>query len=340
MEDGLGRHVELHLGLGLEGGLLRKFDDAEVEQLSLERGGTDEELVHGKCGFAPVGLALHPQFLVFRNGLLRESRIEDRGYGLAEVVDLAGDDDGLRRQEREDALAVLRLQFGHDEHLLLTLHRQLRLHLEGADGVDLVVEEIDAEGPLVRETVDIHDAAADGELTWFVDVVDTQESEVEERLLHIADVGLLPPAEVQRLLRHLLLRGHQFGQGLRVGYDEEEGRGSGGRGNAAEHLGAEDFVGGIALTVLHGTAERTGEEEHAVVAQDLHQVVIEVTGLLAVVGNKQIGPCQRLGSHLAKGGKRHRQARSLCTDYLHPALFGNEHPPQCLCSGVFPVEPK
>ena len=52
---------------------------------------------------------------------------------------------------------------------------------------------------------------------------------------------------------------------------------------ASQYFCAEDFVGGVALCVLHGTAVAAGEEEHLLVAQNLYEVVIEIARLLSIV---------------------------------------------------------
>ena len=48
---------------------------------------------------------------------------------------------------------------------------ELVFDLKGADGVDVVTEEVDAEGILTAETIDVEDGASQGKLSWFIDIV-------------------------------------------------------------------------------------------------------------------------------------------------------------------------
>ena len=69
--------------------------------------------------------------------------------------------------------------------------------------------------------------------------------------------------------------------------DDIEGHTS--RAQTAEHFGAHDLVPGIALSVLHRPSEAAGEEEHILVSQYLHQVMIEIACLLLVVQDEEVG---------------------------------------------------
>ena len=62
----------------------------------------------------------------------------------------------------------------------------------------------------------------------------------------------------------------------------------------SQHLRTQDFVGCIALSVLHGTAVVAGEEEHLPVVQQLLEVMIQVTCLLHILHDEEEGSPTRL----------------------------------------------
>ena len=55
--------------------------------------------------------------------------------------------------------------------------RELILDLESTDGVDIVAEEVNAVGVFATVRIDVEDGAAQGKLTWFVDIIDLVETE-------------------------------------------------------------------------------------------------------------------------------------------------------------------
>ena len=59
----------------------------------------------------------------------------------------------------------------HNTNHIPFVPRQLVVNLEGTEGVDIIPEEIDTEGILTAEAIDIEDSTTLGKLTGFVDIV-------------------------------------------------------------------------------------------------------------------------------------------------------------------------
>ena len=62
-------------------------------------------------------------------------------------------------------------------------------------------------------------------------------------------------------------------------------------------LGTEDLLGRVGLAIFDVAAVARGEDEHGAVAEDFHQVVVEVAGVVGAVGHHQRGLALR-----AEGG--------------------------------------
>lgn len=78
--------------------------------------------------------------------------------------------------ERYEMSGFVRFHVGHDAHLVFLLFGELRLHFEGAYGVDVVAEEINAEGIFRGIGVDVEDGTTYGKFARFVYVVFMYES--------------------------------------------------------------------------------------------------------------------------------------------------------------------
>jgi len=73
----------------------------------------------------------------------------------------------------------------------------LRLGVEGADGFDLVAEEVEADGAVGFGGVDVHDAAADGDLAGHLDDIDFGVADAEEMLEEHVGEMLFAAAEME-----------------------------------------------------------------------------------------------------------------------------------------------
>ena len=68
----------------------------------------------------------------------------------------------------------------HNRHFVYPFVGQLRLDIKGADGINLVAEEIQTERIVGSITVDIHYASAYGKLSGFVNEVHALKSQLQQ----------------------------------------------------------------------------------------------------------------------------------------------------------------
>ena len=116
-------------------------------------------------------------------GLLREAVLIDAFDGFADELKVFHYQQGVAGQELQDRLFLFYgCELGHDVHAVAAFLRQLVLHLEGADGVDVVAKEVDAEWEFVAIGIDVEDGAAQGKLTRLIDIIDLAETKVAQRL--------------------------------------------------------------------------------------------------------------------------------------------------------------
>ena len=87
---------------------------------------------------------------------------------------------------------------GIDDRMVRGMQRALRERGEGADLLDLVAEELDAERLATGRGKDVDDPAADGELTTLVDAVDALVAGERERLRQPVDPRLVADTELER----------------------------------------------------------------------------------------------------------------------------------------------
>ena len=97
------------------------------------------------------------------------------------------------------------------------LNGQLGLDVEGAYGVNLVVEEVYAERVVIAVGEDVDNATPDGILPRLIDIVLHAESESLQLFLKFCKRYLLALAEGDVAAVELLLADDQFGESSRVG---------------------------------------------------------------------------------------------------------------------------
>ena len=109
-----------------------------------------------------------------------------------DIEEVARDEYGILRQERKKRhLFADSRQFRHNLHPVALVLRQLRLDLEGTDGVDVVAEEIDTERQFTAERIDVEDTAAQSELARFIDIVNLAESQFTQGIHGTVDIHRL-----------------------------------------------------------------------------------------------------------------------------------------------------
>ena len=252
MEQRLRCDMEGHRRIGFRLGSWSEGKPSELVYRLDEILGTEQGTL--SLHFAGYLLALHLRGLLHAFGecLVGEAVGIDLGYGVAHIHIILHHDErivGQELEERDTPIGTCR-QFGHDVYLLLLLLRQLALHLEGADGVDLVVEEINAEGQFAAKGIDIEDAPSDGELTWFVHIILFVEPQREQSLAQVVHVDHLSLVERDHPFVELAFRHHEFRESLGMGNHQQRFLFAP-RGETCKHLGAQYLVSGIALSVFH-----------------------------------------------------------------------------------------
>ena len=237
--------------------------------------------------------------------LLCESLVVDMSHGLAHIVEVSHHEQCALGQElRERHFLGRRGQFGHDVGRLPYFLRELALDVEGAYGVNLIAEEVDAEGQLAAVGVDIDDAASLCELSRFVDIVLLLHAPLPHLFHQFVGFHLVAHIEVYGLVLESFFRHHELAERLGARHDDESvGLGVAfgcGPCQPCQHLGAQYSVGRIALRILHRPAVGRRVEEHLVLPQYLEQVVVEIAGLLGILQHGEHRVCE-----LVDGGGEH-----------------------------------
>ncbi len=176
---------------GAAGEPLAELIAGEVESVGLRRVAVVERGEGlGRFGMERVGAVVEPGFV--------EEGEEGR---LGEIVE---------QGDVRHLVVRRRAEVGDDARLRHPAHRALRLRVELADRVDLVAEELDADGVVAGEGVDVEDAAAQRELARQRDELDGLEPLLDEPLHQRLRPDLIADAHRQRFLRHRLRRGDEL----------------------------------------------------------------------------------------------------------------------------------
>ena len=307
VEERLGRCVEADAGLGQGRGAIAELYAAEGLAVAHELPARNDLALAAHLALYLVLLHLGGPLHALHHSLRREAFLVGAVDGIARVHIIFKYQHRVARQESQQRLLLLYAgHLGHNADALLAVARQLVLDLEGTYGVDVVAKEVYAEGVFVAEGEHVEDAAAQGELSRLVDVVNLAEAELAQLLADVVNDHRLPLLQGQRALVQVLARHHHLGNGLGVGHDVEA------RGivrcvlgcQPAQCLRAQNFAGGIFLRILYGAAVARGEEEHLPVAHHLRQVVIEVASLVGILQHEE----QRVPALRGQGAEQHRCA--------------------------------
>ena len=233
-----------------------------------------------------LGGSLHP----FGQCLRRETVLVYLVHSVTDVGKVFHHKQGVLGQETREGHLLLRHggQFGHNLYLLALVLGELCLHLEGADGVNLVAEEVKAEWILRTVGINVDDAAAHGKLSRLIHIVGLGEIELAQPLFQFHDVHLLSGLEHNGPFVEPGLRHHQFAQRLWTGHHIEIAFAV--LRYLAQHLGAQYLVGCVALAVFHGASIGGRVEKHLADAEHLGQVVIEIAGFVGILQHKHHRP--------------------------------------------------
>ena len=309
VEDGLWRRVERDAGLGGVGETGRQLHPDKPVGVLHELAPAHQLVFLAHLAHDLVALLLGGSLQALGQCLRGEPLVVDTANGLRHIVEVVGHEEGVVGQETEERHLLAIHELGHDLHALLHVFRELGLYVEGADGVDLVAEEVDTERILAAERVDIDDAASLAELARLVDVVMHLETEVAQPPGEFAHVEGLPHLHRDGALVEPALGDDQLAQCLRTGHHIGRlpclPRSLAYRRETGEHLGAQDFVGGLTLTVFHRALVGGGEEESPLLPHHLLKVVVEIASALGILEDEEHGGVAAGG----ESGEEHGRGR-------------------------------
>ena len=292
VEKRLGCHLEGHHGRGI---FLPCFRLAGCRQAKLNAGSLSHTFLELACGGEvyflshltadALCLQLGSSLQLLREALGGESFLIDLLDTVVDKSKVLHHHQGILAEEVEERLLVgLQAgQLGHNLYLLPLVLRQLVLHVEGADGVYLVTEEVDAEGIFATVGIDVEDASPDGKLSRLIHIVGLLEAKLPQGMDDSGQRHLLRHGETEDPVVQVLLAHHQFCEGIGIGDDVD---GMVGR-EACQHLGAENLIGSILLSVFHGAPVTGWKEESPLLPHHLGEVVVEIARLVGIVQHKQ-----------------------------------------------------
>ena len=294
--EGLGRGVELQDGVGSRsGGGKPELEDAEA----FEPAGEILRIHHLKHGVGIPFLGDGGRF-----GILLGGDVAHRGRKGRRVGHDARSVVADKLQQRHSVLpAALGGGGGHYGDFAESLLGKLRLYVERAYGVYLVVEEVEAVGKLVGVGEDVEDRSAAGELPRLVDIVDMLESQLLQAILHLGDVALPGCGEPQGILLEIRLHGHPLGERVGIGHYPAYAPAP----PAVDGFGAEDLLGRVDTPVFD-VAFVAARKKRNLASGHPREVVVEIAGRVGVVGHYYHGML-RVG-YLSEqhGGRRAPQA--------------------------------
>ena len=247
----------------------------------------------------------------------------DQVEQLAEVVDRQqlGDVGALVGVlERGDLgqLTVLGRELGGGRDLddVGVAERALREGREPAQRLDLVVEEVDADGPLLRRRVYVEQPAAHGELAALVDLVDAlvaRGHEVGRCLLEVEQVAdaQREPVRAQLRIRDLLRKCHRADHNYRL----FRALGRVQQGVESGHAQSHEVRRRRQVRLVGDAAARV--EAHGPRAQPCAQVRREVACAAVVAGHDD-----RRAAHIAIGQRRQQVRPQRLRDECETALVG------------------
>ena len=199
----------------------------------------------------------------------------------------------------QSAAAGARVYVGGDVDAVEARLRELGLDVEGAYRVNLVAEEVEAEGQLARVAEDVEDGASHGKLPRLVYIVDLAEAYLAQPYLQGGEVAGGAALQRYGVAVDVGPRRHALGQCLGVCHHDAQGRVG---GYAAQGLGAEYDGGRVGLAVAYVALVSRGHEGDGGLAQQAGEVKEYVSGIVGVGADHQHGggACGR-----GDGGQRH-----------------------------------
>ena len=226
MKQRLRRNVECDGGLGSAGRMCSHLDEAETADSFAKFYAADQIVLLTHFAHNLLLLHLRGALKTFRKGLLGEAVVINLLNGRAEIEAVLEDQQGVLGQHGSEGLLVCGglCQFRNNLNRLLRVLRELVCHLERADGVHLVAEEVDAEGQFGRVRIDVDDASAHRKLSRFVNIVDLLEAKIAHLSSEVSEVYDVAYADAYGALVEVSLRHHKLAESFRTAYHIEEAR--------------------------------------------------------------------------------------------------------------------
>lgn len=167
------------------------------------------------------------ELLVVDNGKVLPERF-GAGEALVELVhqhlEILHPDVGVRGEDLEDAGLLVAGELGvdvrDDADVLDVFDRELLQRIEGADGLDLVVEQLDPVGIFVAVAEDVDDSAADGKLSGLINEILALEAVLDQNLDDGIDVEQFALGQFDPGGGQFGGRDHLFEQGFGVSHDD------------------------------------------------------------------------------------------------------------------------
>ena len=182
--------------------------------LALERRHVRSREAHGRIRLRAVNLLQHQrrvddlmacghsQQIVPGKGLRLKLRIllNCRADGLAQANGFIEDDGTMFAEVAKKDLGLtrrIRARERHDDHIADIADGALRVHIKLTQGVDFIVEELEAHGALIIDGIDIDDTAARVELSFRLHFIGRLIAELHETLQQLTTLQDIPRAHGQ-----------------------------------------------------------------------------------------------------------------------------------------------
>ena len=157
--------------------------------------------------------------------LLGKTFVEDLLHAIAHKTEIVRHDDGALRQivgEGNEQLAFFfDFDVGNNHGLGHNGTRQLRLHLERVDTLDLIAEEVDAIGVFRRKTEDVENRTAQGVFARLVNIVFALETQFFQTAREFDDIVRFAHFQRDAPFGEGTARGNAFRQRRGEGHNEE-----------------------------------------------------------------------------------------------------------------------
>ena len=216
--------------------------------------------------------------------------VVELGDAVAHIAEIAGNKHRVVGQKvgKRHFCALHFRKIRHNFRCLTTFFRELVLHLESTNRINLVTKKVDAERQFTRKRINVENRATHGKLPWLIDVIDLLETQFAQLMFQFHDVGILPRFEFHDALVHRIFRHDQLGQCFGISNYQQTFVSA----KPCDDLRPQNFVGGVALSVFRSTTIRRREKQHVgarglLLHENLRQVVKKIACLVVIRQNEE-----------------------------------------------------